>query len=190
MAMRKRDLVGLGGFRRVGAVLAEDHVLGRLFVDAGFALRTALETVENRNVTGGLRRTIERHTRWAKMRRAISPGAFLLEPLLSPLVVATAMAALFPTRTQVAAAVVALVLQTAAGLLAVRVLRGRALPWLYAPLEIVRTYVALACWASALASRRVAWRGHAFVLGKDSALLPVPEGDDSRNRIGLAFRPR
>jgi len=183
MAMRKRDLAVFGGFHRVGEVLAEDHVLGRVFREAGMELRTALETIENRNVTGGLRRTFERHTRWAKMRRAISPGAFLFEPALSPLAMATMMAVLVPTRAQIVACLVALGVQTAAGLLAVRALRGRALPWYYAPLEIVRTYVALACWANALASRRVSWRCHAFVLGKDSVLHAAPAPTSIRGRF-------
>ena len=92
MAMWRRDLVKLGGFARVGAVLAEDHMLGRLFLDAGHGVRTSLDVVENRNVGCSVRRSMERHTRWAKMRRALSPTSFVFEPLLTPLVVATIVA--------------------------------------------------------------------------------------------------
>ena len=34
-------------------------------------------------------RTIERHTRWAKMRRSLNPAAFVAEPILTPIVVAS-----------------------------------------------------------------------------------------------------
>jgi ceramide glucosyltransferase len=173
MAMRKRDLALLGGFRQVGRVLAEDHALGRLFLDAGKEIKTSLVTVENRNVDAGVRRTIERHSRWAKMRRAIAPSAFALEPLASPLAVALATFALHPSRAQAAAVIVAAAVQTAGGFLSVRALRGTWLAWHYVPLEVVRTVVALGCWATAWVSRRVSWRGHAFVLGAGSEIAPA-----------------
>ncbi len=173
MAMRRRDLVRLGGFRPLGGVLAEDHVLGRMFLEAGLAIRTSLDAVENRNVRGGLARTFERHTRWAKMRRAISPRAFLLEPLLSPLAVAAITLVVAPTRIAAAALAVTAILQTVVGFAATRIIRGHALAWYLAPLEIVRTFVALACWARAFVSRRIAWRGHPFVIGPDSVISPA-----------------
>ncbi len=177
MAMRRRDLVILGGFRRLSAVLAEDHVVGRLFLDAGFSVRTSLEAVENRNVDCSLWRTLERHTRWAKMRRSLVPLAFFAEPLAAPLAVASLMVALAPSRATVAVAVIAAALQTVVGLLSVRVLRGRGLVWYYAPLEIVRTYVSLLCWIRACVSRRISWRGHAFYLQSGSVIVPVDRND-------------
>ncbi len=97
MAVRRRDLTRLGGFQPLGQVLAEDYVLGRRFLAAGFAARTSLEVVENRNVACSAARTIERHTRWAKMRRSLSPSAFAMEPVLTPIVVASAGVVIAPT---------------------------------------------------------------------------------------------
>jgi ceramide glucosyltransferase len=184
MAMRRRDLAVLGGLRRVGGVLAEDHALGRMFLDAGFETRTAMTAVENRNVDAGIMRTVERHSRWAKMRRAIHPVAFLFEPLLSPVAVTTAALVVNPARALGGALLAAMLLQIALGQLALRALRGRALPWYYAPLDVMRAYVALACWVRALVSRRVTWRGHAFILGPGSELVPADA--HARDRASVA----
>jgi ceramide glucosyltransferase len=180
MAMRRRDLVRLGALHAVGGVLAEDHVLGRIFADAGYKLRTSLDLIENRNVDCTVRRTLERHSRWAKMRRTIAPLPFALEPIVSPLAVATLIAATMPSRLALMCVLVASILQTSVAFVSVRILRGRSLAWYYAPLEVVRTYAVLACWAWAWLSRRITWRGHAFLLTRDSAIVPAPPRSWSR----------
>jgi ceramide glucosyltransferase len=173
MAVRRRDLVRLGGFHPVGHVLAEDHVLGRRFLAAGFLARTSLDVVDNHNVSCSLARTIERHTRWAKMRRSLSLSAFVTEPILTPIVVASVGVLVAPCKLTAAALVVVCLAQTVCALVAVRLLRGHGLAWWYAPLEIVRSYVTLLCWVRACMSRRIAWRGHPFILGRGSVIVPV-----------------
>jgi ceramide glucosyltransferase len=174
MAMRRRDLVRLGGFGRFGGLLAEDQALGFCALDAGLGVRTSLEVVHNRNTGCSMRRTVERHTRWSKLRRSLHPTGYLFEPLLSPLVVATAVALVAQSQLALAVAGVVAVLQTIVALGITALLRGRPLAWRYAPLEIVRTYLQLAFWAGALVSMRIQWRGHPFLLKQGSAIVPAP----------------
>lgn len=173
MAVWRRDLARVGGFARVGDVLAEDHALGDVFLAEGLAIRTSLVPVENRNVACSLRRTVERHTRWAKMRRALAPRSFFVEPLLSPANVAALAAVACPSRSSLVVVAAALAVQTLAGFALVRIVRGHALPWRYAPLELLRALLTLACWARACVSRRVTWRGHDFLLEAGSRVVPV-----------------
>jgi ceramide glucosyltransferase len=180
MAMRRRDLAVMGALHAVKGFLAEDHALGRLFLAAGYEVRTSLEPIENRNVDCTILRTLERHSRWAKMRRSIAPVPFALEPFLSPLSVASVVAVVAQSRASLWACLATALLQTLLAFASVRALRGRSLAWYYAPLEIVRTYLTLLCWARAWFSRRIAWRGHAFVLGEGSAIVPAPPRSGSR----------
>ena len=75
MAVRRRDLAVLGGFQPVGHVLAEDMSSGGGFSRP--ASRLAPRSSWSRTATSpaSVSRTIERHTRWAKMRRSLSPAA-------------------------------------------------------------------------------------------------------------------
>ena len=174
MAMRRRDLVQLGGFGRFGGLLAEDQALGFSALEAGLGVRTSLDVVHNRNTGCSVRRTVERHTRWSKLRRSLHPTGYLFEPLLSPLVVATVVAMVAQSQLALAVAGIVAVLQTAVALGVAALLRGEPLALRYAPLEIVRTYLQLLFWARALVSMRIQWRGHPFLLKPGSVIVPAP----------------
>jgi hypothetical protein len=68
---------------------------------------------------------------------------------------------------------VAAILQTITAFMSLRLLRGHALGLAWAPLEIVRSYLAAYCWCRAWLSREVSWRGHRFALGKSSRIIPL-----------------
>jgi ceramide glucosyltransferase len=153
-----------------------------MFLKAGWNIGTSFEVVENRNIDCTIKRTLERHTRWAKMRRAILPGAFLLEPLLSPILIATITAIGLRSREAALTLLLTIVFQTVLAHAALRLLRGHALKWYWAPLEILRSYLLFFCWARACFSRRIKWRGHPFLVMRDSVIVPAPPSSWSRLR--------
>lgn len=172
MAMRARDLAVVGGFDAVADVLAEDHVLAQTFARHGFLVRVCMAPVENRNVDCGVTRSLDRHARWGRMRRSIMPPGFYLEPLLSPIVVATCACLVSQTRESALVLLGAMALQVAGAAVATRMLRGRVPLWL-PPMEVLRAYLLFWAWLRAIGSRRVSWRGHDFSLRSGSRLVPV-----------------
>jgi ceramide glucosyltransferase len=188
MALRRTDLARLGGFAAVGHVLAEDFLLGRLVRKAGLKSRLSFDLVENRNTECSVFRTLERHTRWAKMRRSLFPLGFAIEPLLSPVIITTLGLLLAPGATTALILAGAVVLQTLGAFISAALLRQQSFAWWYVPLEVVRSFVAIFCWLRAWASRRIAWRGHPFLLQRGSAIVPLGtrEPDRSSGRAGLA----
>jgi ceramide glucosyltransferase len=185
MVMWREALRRIGGFSSVADFLSDDHLLGRAFAQAGYAVHVSLLPVDNRNVSCSVKRMIGRHTRWAQIRRALSPLAFALEPALSPLVIATLAFLASPAMLPGLALVGASVVQAASAMITVRVLRGRGPRWYWAPLEVLRSYLLFYCWLRACASRQVAWRGHVFQLARDSRIVPAEVG--ARDRVhGIA----
>ena len=183
MAMRACDLEAVGGFRAVADVLAEDHVLAQIFTRHGVAVRVCMAPVENRNVDCTVQRTLERHTRWGKLRRTIAPHGFPFEPLMSPIVVATVALLVSQSRLAALSLLASIALQVAGAALAVLLLRGRVPLWL-PPLEVVRSYLQAYAWIRASLSRRVAWRGHEFSLRSGSRLVPTVPSVRGRLRRG------
>jgi ceramide glucosyltransferase len=186
VAMWRHLLQNIGGFARVAHVLSDDHMLGRAFERAGHKVRVSLWPVENRNVDCSLERTIARHTRWAQTRRALAPVAFAFEPALSPVVITTLACLASPTRLFCLAFLSAVTVQIVCSVVTTRTLRGVALRWYWAPLEIARCYLLFFCWLRACSSRRVTWRGHHVELVRDSAIV---RGEPStENRVRGAVR--
>ena len=185
MVMWRVPLRRIGGFSSVADFLSDDHLLGRAFERAGYAVHVSLSAVDNRNLSCPVKRVIGRHTRWAQTRRALSPLTFALEPALSPLVISTLAFLVWPGMALGMAIGCALIVQAAGAALTTCVLRGQGPRWYWAPLEVLRSYLLFYCWVRACLSRQVAWRGHVFHLARETRIVPAEP--DARGRVrGMA----
>ncbi len=187
MAMRRADLARIGGFESVGGVLAEDDVLGQRFAAMGHGVELCLDPVENHSGHASWQTTLDRHARWAMIRRSITPLGFAFELLLSPLLVAAATLAITRSSLALWALAGSLVLSWAGAYLALSRARGRGALWL-ASLEPLRAATMFLCWCLGVVRRRVSWRGNSFVIAAGSRLLPASEGDTPARATRLLGR--
>jgi ceramide glucosyltransferase len=163
----------LGGLSRLGCVLAEDFILGKMFENAGHRVVIAPTVLESPNAGLSLRAAFARHLRWAMLRWRLRPTAALLEPLTSPLLMLP-----FAWHVFGAAALLWVV-----ALLAVRdvggwvTLRGWRNAWVPLLLSPVRELTAPVAWALGAFKKHVTWRGQRLRLSAGTLLYAeaVPE---------------
>lgn len=79
MLINQKALTAVGGFERVADVLAEDYTLGALLQETNHRVVVSPHLLLVITGRTSLRQFLNRHIRWAQMRRHIAPGFYVLE---------------------------------------------------------------------------------------------------------------
>jgi ceramide glucosyltransferase len=162
MALRRADLVRMGGFEAVKDVLAEDYVMG-LMVSRVLGKRVAVahRPIQNVSERRGLREFASRYARWSVLQRqAVGPVAYVAQAILNPVLLA-ALAAGVERSTRAAACLAGTCLAKAAlDGAAARALRPDGFRVRQLALVPAKDLVVGAAWAWGLLRRDVVWRGN------------------------------
>jgi ceramide glucosyltransferase len=160
MVLRRSDLEAIGGWESMSSVLAEDFLLGRLMTARGRKAVVSPHVVETVNETWSLRRFLERHDRWLKMRWRINPFVLSLEGVSNMMLWLTASVALAGGNSAWLAAATILCLRVTIDFFAVAQLRPSApLSWRWLWCIPLRDVALFFLWLHARFSRAIQWRG-------------------------------
>ena len=177
MFLRREALDAIGGFESAGSYLAEDYVMGQAIEKAGYRVVTASMPVPAWSEGWTLERFINRHLRWAVMRRRVSRSAYLTEALLTPapaLLFLVGLGLAAPeTGINVGWVLLCLLLEQLLDALTYMRMTGRAVPLAAIALNPLRQWLTLLIWAMGWFVQTVEWRGRVYRIGPGSRLEPV-----------------
>jgi ceramide glucosyltransferase len=182
MLMKKDDLRSLGGLEAFKDILAEDFIIGREMQRSGKRVVLSKYLISNVNEYWDVKRFLNRHTRWGKLRWRIGGAKYLSELLANPVFVAVLPIIMSgPSRLTVGfAGLVSLIKALADSIIGRRIeAQGSAYPFAERSpfayfLVPIKDILIGALWFVPLVSATVVWRGNRYLIGSDSRLAPCP----------------
>lgn len=177
MFLRRELLEKLGGFGSAGGFLAEDYVLGQAVERAGYRVATVATPVRAWHAGWTWSRFVNRHLRWAVMRRRISRPAYVAEPLLLPATFLLPLLALALWRPELginpAWLVLSLLLEAALAAITFTRMTGQRAPLLTVAVNPLRQVLTFGIWVTGWFIHHIDWRGKVYRVGPNSVLWPV-----------------
>ncbi|MCK9418384.1 MAG: ceramide glucosyltransferase [Nitrospirae bacterium] len=183
MLMKKNDLEALGGLAAFKDILAEDFIIGREMQRAGKKVVLSNYLISNVNEYWDIKRFLNRHTRWGKLRWQIGGIKYFSEILANPVFVAV-LPVLFtgPSREALSfAAIVGLIKILGDFVMGRRISSWSGEQGVHTPspftyfLSPLKDLIIGIVWFVPLLSSTIVWRGNRYVIGKDSRLSPCSE---------------
>lgn len=182
MLMRKKDFERIGGFGAVKNLLAEDYMIGKLIHESGMKVKLSSYIIKNVNEYWSLKRFLNRHTRWAKIRWKIGGFKYFTEPLANPLFL-TSILPLIDSFSRFSLSVFFGVLfaKIALDLYVSRLIKSKiGFSSLLIPVKDLITGL---IWFVPLISSRINWRGNLYSIGKNTVIEPC----ESNTSLRLLF---
>jgi ceramide glucosyltransferase len=175
MLMRKAELEAIGGFRAVKDFLAEDYIIGERIHALGKKVVLSSHLINNVNEYWGVKRFINRHTRWGKLRWQIGGAKYLAE-LAGNAVFMSFLSMVIMPKYKMSLLLAASVssLKIVHDLYIGKKLRADMNPLLYL-LSPLKDLIIGFVWFVPILSNTVVWRGNRYIIGKDSVLSPYPD---------------
>ncbi len=175
MLMRRRDLEAIGGFQAVRDFLAEDYIIGKRIHALGRKVVLSGHIISNVNEYWDMKRFLNRHTRWAKLRWHIGGAKYLSELAGNAVFMSFIPLVLMPaSRISLSLAATVSALKIAHDFYIGKKLRAGMNPIFYL-LSPLKDLVVGFIWFVPILTNTVVWRGNKYTIGKNSLLSVYPE---------------
>jgi ceramide glucosyltransferase len=160
------------GFSALGEFLAEDHLLGVHAKRAGLEIRISNHVIDNINISWSVERFLNRHLRWAKMRKNINIFHYLAEPLSNPIMLALiALLGGFDQNSLYLFLCVAILKVSLDRITAVFI--GADSKWRHYLLIPLKDVLIGLVWLIPFVDQKIFWRGNWFKITKGTRLQPI-----------------
>lgn len=170
--MRRVLLVEMGGFAAFKNYLAEDYLLGLKTRKMGLNVKTIPVLIDNVNESWPLSRFINRHTRWAKMRRHMHLHHYLIEAVSNPIAISFVLMLLLHNGPGLIQFFVIIVLKIMHDLFVSALLKSDMKKRMFLLVPLKDLIIGL-LWYIPFFSCKVNWRENYFKIGQDSVLQPL-----------------
>lgn len=173
MLFNKEVIDRIKGFSIFGEFLAEDHMLGIHIKNAGLKISQSNYIIDNVNINWSVDKFINRHMRWAKMRRTINIGHYLAEPLSNPILIAFV---LMLVRLDIIGIILFSLItftKIIPDMINARLIKSD-LKWYHGLLIPLKDLLIGFIWFVPFVNRKINWRGNNFRISKGTRLLPIP----------------
>jgi ceramide glucosyltransferase len=184
MLMRRSDLEAIGGFCAVKDLLAEDYVIGERIHQLGRKVVLSNHVIRNVNEYWGVKKFLNRHTRWGKLRWHIGGLKYFPELIGNAVFISCLPLFFSPSRLSLLLAVTVSSVKIARDFYIGRKLGAGMNPFLYLLAPVKDLFIGC-IWFVPLLSNRVAWRGNNYLIGKDSQLFRCPAAGRRQWRPGI-----
>ncbi len=170
--MPNKVLQKIGGFVSVANYLAEDFMLGQKVEALGYKVKTSLTIVENINKEMPLKTFLNRHTRWAKIRRNISLKNYFLEWFSNPILIALMLVLHLRTVESIAFFFIVIMLKMFYEIYIMKILNSNFV-WHNVFSVPFKDFIIAVIWFVPFFSYKVKWRENKIKIGRDSILQSI-----------------
>jgi ceramide glucosyltransferase len=174
MLMKRTTTEQIGGFANFRNYLAEDYFMSKAIEKLGLRIVNSAYFIENVNENWSWRYFMNRHTRWAQMRKTTNRLYYLIEIFSYPIALSLLYAFYLwnPAGVYQLGLVVGLkiVMDAALGKIV-----GSDLRWHHYLLIPIKDVVVAWLWCVPFVNSHINWRGNHFKIIKDTRLVPLME---------------
>ena len=169
MLFRRETLERIGGIKVLTDYLAEDHVLGRKIANLGLEIRTASSCINTVNNGWKFGDFINRHLRWATMRRHVNIWHYLAEVFSNPILFALFYLMKNPDFLGTALFISVYISKSLIDLSAGKSMRADIKSYLYF-LTPIKDLIIIGIWIVPFFNFTINWRGNFFIVSRNTRL--------------------